>query len=61
MKKKIGLLMIVVMLLISSGCFVPFPYWGGGGGAGAMENMENTGVVSMEVAVKMLPGPVKFD
>jgi hypothetical protein len=32
MKKKIGLLMIVVMLLISSGCFVPFPYWGGGGG-----------------------------
>lgn len=24
--------MIVVMLLISSGCFVPFPYWGGGGG-----------------------------
>jgi len=32
----------------------------------AMENMENTRVVSMEVVgmegtIKMLPGPVKFD
>ncbi len=31
MKKKIGLLVIVVMLLVSSGCF---PYWGGGRGGG---------------------------
>ena len=34
MKNKIGLLMIVIMLLISSGCFVPFPGGGGGWGGG---------------------------
>jgi hypothetical protein len=40
MKKKIRLLTIVAMLLVSSGCF---PFWGGGGGGWHGEHGEHWG------------------